>query len=408
MVYFFLISSVFLTSFYVGPYSIRVYSGLLLFLALLFSSNRNSIKGVEYLWIYLLFIFFVLVSQLITGDFETQNFPKRFLAYDFISILTFWGIMKEVEREEQFRKIIVLFTMFNLFNALISIGQVLNIQWSWKIANYISVSNYSEDMVESYMRKNVTDSMFASSFISGLLGNTVINGLVTASLTLLSICVFSYKSKIIKYVGLISFALGLTASFVVQQRAAFYMLILSCFIVVSFKIKKIWFACVGGVLILFLFNSDVENFEFLGRLTDHHNEIRENLNSFSLDYIWQNLLFGGMEEYVHLAQFHPHNYLFSGFILGGFCGGIAALIFYAVLFAHIIKIFSKEYYRRLDTIVLSCILLTNILVSFSHNTSMVVGDNIIWIFLALLIKIQEFDDKTSVKNIVPSTRRITA
>lgn len=389
MMYFFLIASIYFSSFFIGPFSIRVYSSILLFIFLLFSKKNSKVQGLDFFIIYIIYIFFVAISQMITGEFFSENFPKRFWAYDFVSIVTFYGMSTCFSSGKQIKTLIILFSICNIINAIVSMGQVMNFQWAWNIGNFITVSNYSDEIMTGFMKKHNVGNFFASGFVSGVFGDTVKNGYITASLTLLSMCFFLSSSKKIKFLGISSFILGLMSSFVIQQRAAFYMLIFSSFIIGISQIKRIWmiYGLCAVFALIFLLNYKIDDFSFLGRLSDSSNKTRNDLNDYSMNFIWGNFLFGGMGKYVQETGFHPHNYLFSGFILGGFMGGIAAALFYVRIIILVIKTFVSKFFKDIYSIVLCCILLLNVVVSFSHNTSIVVGDHFIWIFLVLLLKV---------------------
>jgi hypothetical protein len=204
--------------------------------------------------------------------------------------------------------------------------------------------------------------------------------------------------KIILYGSVMFLLCGL---FVVQQR--FVLLLTGAFYIyyIYLNTKHI----MPVLLILFIstayifLNTLNVGKEDLGRLQDLSDNERVKIYQLSIKFIQNNFLFGGQLDFGKYLQnngvivFSSHNFVFIALIYSGAFGGIILIYLYILMIKRgLVSIFRFQMPQFFIAVALVIYLLT----SLTHNSSLVTGDEIIWILFGLLlvsIKINNYQIK---------------
>ena len=135
---------------------------------------------------------------------------------------------------------------------------------------------------------------------------------------------------------------------------------------------------------------DVLNFGFqdLGRLQNLEDNEREIIYSLSLDFIKENLMFGGQlksGEYLlsnGASVSSSHNFILNAFVYSGVFGAVILVYLFIKLLINCIAYLINN---NKPTLYIAIALIIYLLNSLTHNKSLVTGDEVIWILFGLLI-----------------------
>lgn len=383
----FILSITLLGSIIVGPLSIRVYATVAMFIYLLFSNRKNNFIHLNhsYLKLYILFLVLMGLSQLIVGEIIEYQYFKKLLAYHFVCIITFLAIERFVNNRTDVSIVILLLTCVMLLNNITTILQFIGNNIGWSIGQFFGDISENVDFAESH------DTILGFSRTPGIFGNVVNNAFAIAVFSPLSLCLLNNNTKgFLKIFALVSYIIAFVACFMTQQRAAFY-LILLCFAVYLFSaIKKHSFIfiilCLSAVLSIMGLNlSDID----FGRLSETTNDVRIGLYKHAFAFIAEHPFFGGPMTFQRIAGLSSHNVALDSWIFAGFFGFITMMI----LILKTVVIAIKTVIRGLtvngqdrDMIFCSIAVINAMAYGFTHNTSYLTGNVIIFIALALMLK----------------------
>ena len=133
-------SILFLGTIGIGILSIRNFTALiLLFIAI---NNANKLKLDKYQKLYILYILFLIISNIFNGQITDYKFIQNLISYHFVSIIIIISIPIVINSYERLKKCIIFLTILFLFNCIISILQYYNISIGWKIATTLIPQHY--------------------------------------------------------------------------------------------------------------------------------------------------------------------------------------------------------------------------------------------------------------------------
>lgn len=375
---------------YVGPLSIRVVATCLMTLYLIVTAKRQSNAKVidhSYIWIYLIFSVLMGVALVINGEFEKYQFIKKFLAYNFVSIIAFFAIDRFVSSYERMRQFIVCLLLLIVFDDIVTILQYLGNPIGWAIGYVFSdidkFANSAEDK----------SSLLGMSLTPGILGHVVNNAFYIAMVTPLCFALIGNKTKLFKlfFVGGV-FVLSAVAVYMTQQRAAFYVLLISLFLLSCMILKKhplIILSILVICLIIPVFFMDVSvNIDY-GRLTQTSNTGRLHLTYEAIAFIGSHPMFGGPVSFLNKTGLPAHNIVLDSYINAGLMGFIVMMLLFAkTSFKSAKRIFVGFKVKKNNFTILftAYALFGCMFYSLTHNTSFLSGEVMVFILLALTLK----------------------
>lgn len=398
---FFIIALFLLNSFQVGPFTIRVYATILMAISLIIDYSKNSnrpnlvpIKRTE-VKIYITFLIVMSICLLLNGEFSEYAFLKKILAYHLPCIIVFFAISLKINTYKAIRHTIIVLFVILIFDEIITVLQANGNSTAWGVGIMLSpLDNINE-------RADTLDGFLGYSVIPGLFGSVVKNAFYLASLAPLSLALLERKDCKINIIFVITFlALSLYAIYITQQRAAFYVFVLSLVLYLSISfVKRPFYIFIFFVVVLLAFPYIDSHFQTinLGRLTDTYDTGRNDIYQHAFEFIPDHILLGGPVSFLRIAGLPAHNLFIDGIISSGIIGLILLIIF---TLRTLLKAFQSFYYfykRKCSmvTFALSLAFLSCTLYGFTHNTSVLTGEPILFILWALLLKSINIDNNQS-------------
>ena len=385
----FLLSIILLGSITVGPLSIRVYATVAMVFFLFYNSTkgRKQIISIDHyqLNIYVLFLIWMGIAQLLNGEILEYQFFKKLLAYHLVSIVAFLSIEHYVNTVQDLKNTMLVLIGIMLINNVATILQFVGNDIGWSIGMFFGDNQDNIDFIGTH------DTLLGFSRTPGILGNVVNNAFAIAVLTPLSLCLVNDSSNIItKLYAILSFVIASLACFMTQQRAAFYLL-LFCFAVyllVAIKKNAIIFIVLGVLVMLFVDNLNFDNMD-IGRLSNTTDDARSELYKHAYAYISEHPFLGGPMSFQKMAGVTSHNVALDSWIFAGFFGFVTMMILICMTVLSAIKTFLRGLKAKGQNrymIFCSVAVINAMVYGFTHNTSYLTGNVLILIALALMLK----------------------
>lgn len=388
----FIIALFLFNSFHVGPFTIRVYATILMAISLIVGYLKNNnrrnlipIKRTE-VEIYIAFLIVMSMCLLINGEFSEYAFLEKILAYHLPCIVAFFAISSKVDTYETIRHTIIVLFVILILDEIITVLQASGNSAAWGVGITLSPLDNINERADSH------DGFLGYSVIPGLFGGVVKNAFYLASLSPLSLAFLGnndHKISVIFVIG--SLALSLYAIYVTQQRAAFYIFAISLMLFIFISIVKkpfFIFAFFFVALLTFPYIDSYFQTINLGRLTDTYDTGRNEIYQRAFEFIPDHIFIGGPESFLRIAGLPAHNLFIDGIISSGIIGLVLLIIF---TLKTLFKAFQSFYYFLMGkcsiiTFALSLAFLSCTLYGFTHNTSVLTGEPILFILWALLLK----------------------
>lgn len=391
----FLFSITLLGSVTIGPLSIRVYATIAMMLYILyyrFDKKQEYIPvSHNLLKTYILFIVFMGFAQLLNGEILEYQFFKKLLAYHLVAIVAFLSIERHVNTYLDLKRTIVLLTAIMLFNNITTILQYVGNDVGWSIGMLFGDIHDNADFSSTH------ESLLGYSRTPGIFGNVVNNAFAIAVFGPLPLCLLNGRSNLFtKACVFSSFITALVACFMTQQRAAFY-LFLACFAVYLFvEIRRnALLIVVIGICVLFVRDLDFGDFD-AGRLASAADDARSGLYKHAFAFIADHPVLGGPMSFQRIAGLSSHNVALDSWIFAGFLGFVTMMVLYFNTLRRGLKIFARG--LKIDgqnryMIFCATAVISAMVYGFTHNTSYLTGNVIIFIVLALMLKTSNIDTK---------------
>ena len=391
----FLISITLLGSVAIGPFSIRVYATIAMMLFLFYKGKKGekNIISIDHgqLNIYVLFLVLMCLAQLLNGEIIEYQFFKKLLAYHLVSIVTFFSIEHYLNTAQDLKKTIIVLTGIMLFNSVATILQFIGNDIGWSIGMFFGDVQDNIEFTETH------NSLLGFSRTPGIFGGAVSNAFAIAVLAPLSLCLIDDCSTLItKIYAFVSFIIAFIACFMTQQRAAFYLLLfcLAVYLFVAIKKNAIVFVVLGVLAILFVDEFNFDNMD-LGRLSQTTDDSRSRLYKYAYAFISEHPILGGPMSFQKMAGLSSHNVALDSWIFAGFLGFVTMMVLICKTLISGIKTFINGLnIAGQDRCMIFCsIAVINAMVyGFTHNTSYLTGNVIIFIALALMLKSSIFNN----------------
>ena len=384
----FIISVLLCGTIFIGPFSIRVYVTIMM-VGLLFFQRQKLFYRIQP-WnnsIYKTYIAFIIVmamSLLASGDFLAYNFPKKFLANYFVCIVCYFSLYAFVKTNNRIYMVCMVLSFILMLNSVVTILQFTGNSYGWLIGNIFEDISRNEDIMDSH-----GGDLLGLSLTPGIFGSTVTNAFMIAVLSPIALyCSSESREKIYKIIFIICYVVSFIACFATQQRAAFGLFLVGVAFAIIFNIRrKPWLIILVVFILLFVFNNIlnyIENTDF-GRLLDTDNTSRDVLKEKAVEFIYDNLLFGGPVKYAQIAGLDSaHHLLYDSWITAGFLG----FIFMIILFYRSLKLATlniiTDFFKKRNSIYVNLSFMICMVYGLVHNTSYLSGDCIVFIMLAIV------------------------
>ena len=365
-----------------GPVSLRHLLCLVMFVVL---CTMGEVKFDKFIWSIFSFVFFLGISSFITG-FGNMFLGKLFGTY-FVGIVLYLSTRTMIKKYDALLWIYVVFVSLSLLDAVVTIGQFFNNPLAVRIADFLGVKEYQEDMWAS---------IDAHSGAIGGIGAGGLFGVVKNGIFLCAASIFSlYNKNGIKWWnwGICFFLL--IALFFVQERTGLLMGIIGVFAYLFLNSRKSLSGFISLVVVILLSFYIVPQF-FLNSINFEETrygiqmftglEDRGSLSDQAFNYISLNPM-GGAYDYIARGNSEPHNLIANCYIYGGIFGGSIILIVIIVQMIIVFKIMKAFYQGKNIPIVLVNVALIYFCLtanSLTHNNSLPRGDEYFYLFWGLL------------------------
>lgn len=372
----------------VGPFSLRHICTFLLIAYVLNKLREVRLSGV--LKFYVVYLLFYIIANIVNGEIYTHHFIQSFYTYHLpsLSILIAFPLLVKTEEDVSLmsKAIIVLYS----FNAIITILQYMGVPVAWEIGRSIGDLSDSKSDALDFVNQN-SETLFGYAMASGIIGFAVTNGYITASYFPLLSRVFYGRYNMSWIYSSLLVSVALVAVFAIQQRAAFFLILIYILFLVFVRFNA--FLKISVLLVLLVFVG-FTNYSFdydLGRLQDISDALdsRQNLmNNFEAFLDSPYMTFGGYETYTQNFGMAQHNTFLSAWVLGGLFGFMCFVLFYLYLIVSIIVVLkrvlpnSKIYTYTLVYGTSSVIYLSY---SLTHSDGVQNGSPMFWILFTLFL-----------------------
>lgn len=389
----------------VGPISVRNMTAvLILFIAL---ASRQRRVGRQSVRLYYLWLAVYIVVNCFSLNIFDEHFYKNFVAYHLVSLILLYALPKIIYDRRRMSALVVLFTLFYIFNAIITVLQYTNNEIGWSIGNAIAPMN--DFWQDRYELLSENENMLMNAICCGINGFVVTNGQFTACfLPLISFAVFSRK-RMYRILSLLLIAAGFVTVICIQQRMGFVIIILYLIFMLWLKAKRMSLRAlilVVGLLMIGVLSWDFDfDLEKLGRLSNFDDELRWSTFSVLSEFLEDpsKVLLGNCT----IATDYDHNMLLT---LGHNCftdalrrAGIFGFLIFVCLFASILKSGLQSMRRGIEcndflSVGLVLCLMFNLVYSLGHSDGIPSGSVFFWLSYALLICSEEIQKKEAEKN----------
>lgn len=358
------------------------------------SSKKSRFKSIEtsYIKTFIVFIILMGCSLVINGEFFEYEFIKKSLAYYLVDIVVFFSLTFFISDKKDLSKLIFLLSAILLFNNIVTILQFQLNTIGWVIGQLFSDLTNDLAFLENH------DDLHGISKAPGIFGHVVGNAFQIAIIYPLVLSNFfnrynRFNTQIKIYLAIVCLS-SVFACYATQQRTAIVLIAIASLLFSIIYFKKhtvfLFFLIIIGILFSEYIISTLDKIDW-GRLNQKGDDIRENLQDQALTFLSDNLLFGGPMAFQKRAGLSTHSIFFDSFIFAGLAGGICLLyLFFKTLktsFIVLRKSF-KKYEYSFFFIALSVFF--SMMYGVFHNTSYLTGDAIIFIALAMMLKMNTF------------------
>ena len=389
---FFVFAVLTLGSVTIGPFSPRVYMTVLMLAYLLLSKKQAYEKPLSiqrnYIRLFLICLFALGISLTINGGLQQYGFFVKCLSHYLVCVVAYFAVDRCVKNESHIDSFVAIISIIVVFDVIVTLLQYQNNPVGWGIGIVFSEESQIEEFT-TYLADH--QSFEGVSKIPGIFGHPVNNGFFLAVATpMLLTGIGKNKSKIKSLFYVLSIVMTLVALTLLQQRAAFFLilLVLAYHIIRAFvKNPSRLFLPVTVILILALIvlPAYLGDFDW-GRLSSTDNSSRTDVWKIAYTFIINNPLFGDLLGYNKVALYSAHNVFIDSLINSGIIGFIPLLILYLRTVIDSLRIMLRTHYNYCR--VFSYSVMICMAMGMFHNTSYMTGDVIIFFSLALMFKTQ--------------------
>jgi len=324
------------------------------------------------------------------GEITEFDYFRQLLAYHLVCFVAFYAIFLKVNNRDQIFVISVSLLAIIFANSVLTVLQASDNSLAWDIGEKLSPIEEIEDKADDQ------ETIIGISIIPGIFGGVVKNAYYLASLMPLAMFFFGHDKLVVRLFAIITSIIGLLAIFVTQQRAAFYIYIfvLMLYFLASSARRPIYLLL--SIVVLFFSWSYIEkifsDFDF-GRLLKSDNSNRTHIWEVAYTFIPEHIFLGSPVEFQRKAGLSAHNLFFDSIIFAGI-GGFVTLMIFTIKIGLMCARKTIEYMKKSCSQMsfsLAMAMTACTLYGFTHNTSVLTGEVLVFILLSLLLKSIQLD-----------------
>lgn len=398
----FIVSVMIFGSIMIGPISLRVLATIIMIAYLCLQYKRIIYRAKHsYILIYILFIILLGIALVFSGDFASYGYAKQVLAFFLVAIVAYYATMYFITTQTDITSIYITLIVILILTSITTIWQFQGNPLGWQIGMIFNdVSTGLEDKIHNYELNQ--DNLLGVSYAVGLFGHPVSNAMYISTLSVLPLFNMIHSKSLLKRIIYFAiFLMGLTACFMTQQRSAFYiLLIVSALTTILLGKHRILLVLCGLVVIIVAWPT-IQNLAIsdnLGRLSLENiqtDETRQSLWNNAELFIYDNLLWGGPMTFMRFNNgFPPHNFFYGAFINGGLIGGIIIILLFLKICKDAIIIIIRNRRKNNYAAIFSLALLVFLAQGLFHTGTLLDGEAIIFILLAICISADTFQKQT--------------
>ena len=333
----------------------------------------------KWLTLYSIFVFFFGLSSAITG--YLTPFLRRLIGFYFVAYVGYWSTIILAKKYNALPMLAKLFIFIGLLDAFFTIGQFFNISFITSLPPALGII-VDDSILDSL---DTGDEAFGLS-LPGIMATDVYNGYFLMVVGILSL--YFLKGGF-KFIALVPWGVSVVASFMVQQRGPFYILVLLSMFMLYRTLAQSKSKFKVAIIMILLFALPFAAEFFIDYLMSGDSRFNIGLASTNRDIIFQqcltyindHILLGGYYQ----SKLAPHNQILSAWIMGGLVGVV--IILWMVVSQSILSIklaFSRITESSFVYIVFSLAFLGFTMNSMLHNAGIISGDLVLWILWGVI------------------------
>jgi hypothetical protein len=398
----FVVSTIALTGYMVGPFSLRIPFGILTGFFLLNSEYKIKIDTNIKILIGFSLAFFIALC--FNGELISFNFFNYFIGKIVLGIVMYYGADHYFKSQRSINKIILVLSIIAILNGVSSILQYYKNPLGDILSLVLSKGSKNEGMGFSKSEIMSFYSNAGKIGVPGIFQDRVANGYFAAfSVFLPLFLIYNAKSKLSYLYYIVLFLISFITLYFTQQRSALAIVLLLFGFLFIHRVKLYNIKVISVILLLVLagialyINLPNGNFD-TGRYNSYSDDGRDKMYFACIDFIFSHFLFGGpmamakVISSVNPGIVSPHNFFLTAYGYSGFVGG--SLI--SILFLKMLLKAIRSRHLSFEVNVVGCMLLAFLLNSLLHNGGLMEGEGMIWFLFVMLMKIEKF--KTCIVN----------
>ena len=399
ILYVFLLSSLLLGGYIVGPVSIRIYVSVVTMIYLIFAGYKFKFyKEVNY---YIFFILLYFLALIMNGEISKVGFFKYFFGRYFICFVAIYVIHAAVNTRKSIHRAVFFMVIIGIINSIVTILQFFGNSFALSIPSMLTPTVQQTDVIDF----SVLMDTVAGGGVQGLFNSIVDNGYLAGLFAVLSLYLYeASRSKWQKLFYTVIMPILLFAVFLTQQRFI-TLLVFAYYGYYLYKKNGIFFPVLMllglGVGYIAIESSGLSSND-LGRLNDLGDEGRMKIYELGLIFIQENPLFGGQIKFGTMLTNNNfrvvsvHNFFLNAFIYAGIFGGTVLSILFFKMIGKILQKLTSPHSTA--SMAIGGAVLVYLLNSITHNSSLVTGEEIIWITYILYLKSLALDSSEEPKS----------
>ena len=383
-----------------GAISLRHISTILMLFVCLYEGGLKLDKFLKW---YLVFLFFYVMIEVATG--YASDVLKKLIGTYLASITLYLATKTMVKKYNGGVLVVVVLVGLGLLNSIVAIGQFFDSPIAETISKMLHIAIPEEDL-------DLFDTeTFQKTYVCGLMG-IVISGYFLSATCVLAL--YNHKGKIAVY-NWIAFAVIFIALFLVQERSGLAAGLICTFLfllLVTIRFRSnmltIGLAIVVAIYVITYYGSQFVSFEDMRYSSLGMEDDRRVRYAFdALQWVLHNP-YGGASFYYASGGYYPHNVIANAFLYGGVFGGTVLIGILIVQLVKIGQVFLSYIKGNKDTLLLAACLayLSYTINSFFHNSSLVLGGEMIFLFWAMISSLLDGKDEPCDNSIKKEIRTI--
>lgn len=370
-------------SVYIGPVTPRQFMTIVMFIYL-FMNKKLFLDRI--LKLYICFIFCYILSNTLTGFFSSSL--KFVFSFFLVAIIGYIATANLFRKKNGYSFLMYTIIIIGCFNSLVTIFQLLRINALDPLLNILNLKTGFNAFTDGASNYSIADNNVFIFALPGIFLDAVSNGYFSAVAAICSLYLPYVRNKLISYIPWL-FLMG--GCFATQQRTsligAFICSLLIFYYMFRYdslhgkSLSRLFPVFILSIILIIL--SSI-SFTMETRFDDLTNmESRTDLYNDSIEFISDNIFFGGINLFFSKYHEYPHNFFFNSFIAGGLIGAFFIFVIIFIQFRSSIRLLRKI--KTTHVLIPLLALLSMFGASLMHNQSIVYGDFLYLCFSSFLV-----------------------